>query len=106
MAETEIYKKIEDLEVEIEKRNPTPKEKLEMMSFASYPYNLKLTDYWAEKEGPYDMLGDKEEETEKEYVLTTDDIENDYNNIEIKKTFNSITDEENQNNFNIRGFNK
>lgn len=81
-----INKKIEDLENEIEKRNPTPEEKLEMRSLDSYPYSMKLTDFWAEKEGHYDAMngGKKQEEGEKEYVLTQDEVERDYNAQEIK----------------------
>ena len=53
----QVINKIEDLEKEIEKRNPTPVEKLEMMSLDSFPYSVKLTDYWADKEG-YDVNGE------------------------------------------------
>ena len=48
---TAISDKIEGLEQEIIKRNPTPVEKLEMRSLSSAPFNQKLTDYWADKEG-------------------------------------------------------
>lgn len=78
-----IGSKIEELEKEIIKRNPTPVEKLEMRSLDSYPFNQKLSDYWSEKEGAYDVM-DKEK---KEYVLTKKDIENDYTDSDIKKTF-------------------
>lgn len=75
--------KIEDLEKEIIKRNPTPVEKLEMRSLSSYPYSQKLTDYWADKEGAYDVM-DKQK---KEYVLTKDDVDADYSDANIKKSF-------------------
>jgi hypothetical protein len=76
--------KIEDLEKEIIKRNPTPVEKLEMRSLSSFPYSQKLTDYWAEKHGPYDVMGkDKPEE----YVLDKDAVDSDYSESEIKKSF-------------------
>jgi hypothetical protein len=42
-----VADKIENLEKEIVKRNPTPVEKLEMRSLSSYPYNIKLSDYWS-----------------------------------------------------------
>jgi len=80
-----ITDKIERLEKEIVKRNPTPVEKLEMRSLDSYPFNQKLSDYWAEKEGPYDVMNNKE----KEYVLTKKDVEDDYSDSTIKSSFNT-----------------
>jgi hypothetical protein len=80
-----ITNKIENLEKEIVKRNPTPVEKLEMRSLDSYPFNQKLSDYWAEKEGAYDVMDNKE----KEYVLTKKDVEDDYSDSTIKNSFNS-----------------
>ena len=75
----------EVLEKEIIKRNPTPVEKLEMRSLDSFPFNQKLTDYWAEKEGPYDVMGN---DKKKEYVLTKDDIDADFSPTNIKQSFN------------------
>ena len=67
-----------------------------MRSLDSYPYNIKLTDFWATQKGQYDVLGmeDKEEE-EKEYTLTQDDIESDYSDSDIKSSFD-IEDEEDE----------
>jgi hypothetical protein len=79
-----ISHKIEDLEKEIIKRNPTQVEKLEMRSFDSYPFNLKLTDYWKDKEGHYDVL---EKEQPKEYTLTNKDIDDSYIESEVKNSF-------------------
>ena len=94
-----ITAKIDSLENEIEKRNPTPEEKLEMRSLNSYPYNLKLTDYWSEKEGNYDAMNDNQkDEKTKEYVLTQDEVDQDYNPMEIKDSFD---DSENYKNSNI-----
>ena len=84
-----VAAKIEGLEKEIIKRNPTPVEKLEMRSLSSYPYSQKLTDYWVDKEGPYDVMNDKQK---KEYVLTQDEVNHDYSEPDIKKSF-SVTDE-------------
>ena len=85
--------KIAELEQEIIKRNPTPVEKLEMRSLSSYPYSQKLTDYWADKEGPYDVMGkDKEKE---EYTLTQDDVDNSYSEGDVKSSF-TVNDEENE----------
>ena len=81
----EISDKIESLEGELEKRAPTPEEKIEMRSLDSYPYNLKLTDFWGDQEGKYDVLNkDEEGNKEKEYVLTKDDVDYDYNDIHVK----------------------
>jgi len=88
-----INKKIDDLEQEVERRNPLPKEQLEMRSLDSYPYSLKLTDYWSEKEGNYDVMGGKKEN--EEYVLTQDEVDRDYNPIEVKDSFDYSEEEEN-----------
>jgi hypothetical protein len=87
-----ISSKIDNLESELEKRAPTPEEKIEMRSLSSYPYNLKLTDFWGDKEGIYDVMGD--EEKEEEYVLTKDDVESDYSDTGIKDSFDNPYEEE------------
>ena len=79
-----ISDKIESLEGELEKRAPTPEEKIEMRSLDSYPYNLKLTDFWGDQEGKYDVLNKDDEEEPKEYVLTKDDVGSDYSEIDMK----------------------
>lgn len=40
-------RKIEDLKAELEKRNPTPTEKLNLRSLDSYPYNVTPQEYWS-----------------------------------------------------------
>lgn len=80
-----VSAKIEELENEIIKRNPTDVEKLEMRSLSSFPYSQKLTDYWADKEGQYDVMNG--EEKKKEYVLTQDDVDADFSEPQIKKSF-------------------
>jgi len=85
-----ISSKIDSLETELEKRAPTPEEKIEMRSLDSYPYNLKLTDFWKDKEGQYDII---DKEVDNEYVLTKDDVD-DYSEEEIKDTFNQNPYEE------------
>ena len=79
----QVIDKIESLEKEIEERNPTPVEKLEMRSMDSYPYSVTLTDFWKDKEG-YDVSDEKEEE----YVITQKDVD-DFSTTEIQKSFNS-----------------
>jgi hypothetical protein len=85
-----IISKMDELEKEVIQRNPTPTEKLNMRSMDSFPYSVKLTDFWAQKEG-YDTGG---EEEEKEYVLTQDEIDNDYSETDIKSSFNIDKEEE------------
>ena len=86
--------KIDNLEQEIEKRNPTPEERLEMRSLSSYPFNQKLTDYWSEKEGIYDVMNKNGEKKEQEYVLDKDAIESDYNPNTVKNSFSANEYEE------------
>ena len=83
----QVINKIENLEKEIEKRNPTPVERLEMSSLDSFPYSVKLTDYWDDKEG-YDNG-----EEEKDYTLTKQDVD-DYSSTEIKNSFDYNKDDE------------
>lgn len=78
-----VSAKIEDLEKEIIKRNPTPVEKLEMRSLSSFPYSQKLTDYWADKNSQYDVTDNGKEE----YTLTQSDVDYDYSEPQIKKSF-------------------
>lgn len=84
-----VAAKIDGIEQEIIKRNPTDEEKLSLRSLSSYPYTQKLTDYWADKTGKYDVMDNENEP--KEYVLTQDDIDSEYNDNEIKKSF-SVND--------------
>ena len=83
-----VIDKIDGLEKEIENRNPTPVERLEMRSMDSFPYSVSLTDYWSDKEG-YDVGSKKE----KEYVLTQDDVDS-YSTEEIKDSFDYNETEE------------
>tara|TARA_Y100000310_G_scaffold332077_1_gene406947 strand:- start:1062 stop:1790 length:729 start_codon:yes stop_codon:yes gene_type:complete len=84
----QVINKIEGLEKEIERRNPTPVEKLEMMSLDSFPYSVKLSEYWKEQEG-YDT-GNGEE---KEYTITQQEVD-DYSSSEIKDSFDYEDDDE------------
>jgi len=85
-----ISSKIDTLEKEIVKRNPTPVEKLEMRSMDSFPYNIKLTDYWKDIDG-YDATG---EQQPKEYILKKDDVDTNMVDASIKKTFDVPEDYE------------
>ena len=82
-----IASKISKLEQDIK----TPEEKLELRSLDSYPFNMKLTDYWEEKASKdknYRISGGETniDGEEKEYVITPEMIK-DINPIEIKDSF-------------------
>jgi hypothetical protein len=87
-----VTAKIDGLEKEIIKRNPTPVEKLEMRSLSSYPYSQKLTDYWSDKEGAYDVMN--KDDKPKEYVLTQDDVDSNYSDSSVRKSFDADDYEE------------
>jgi len=88
-----VTAKIEGLEQEIIKRNPTPVEKLEMRSLSSYPYSQKLTDYWSDKEGAYDVMGTDNEKDTDEYTLTKKDVDDDYSETDISRSFGASVDD-------------
>ena len=90
-------KRIEDLKKEIEKRNPTQTEKLNLRSIDSYPFSEKLSDYWEKKSANsnYSAYADNDEPTTQEYVITNDDVD-DFTEREIADSF-SIDDELDQN---------
>lgn len=81
----ELQTKMSSIESEIEKRNPTPKEKLELRALDSYPYNTKLTDFWTDQDD-YEVGLDGEEAEAEDLTLTSDDIDSDYNETEIKNS--------------------
>jgi uncharacterized small protein (DUF1192 family) len=89
----EVDDKIEGLEKEIERRNPTPKEKLEMRSLDSYPYSVKLSDFWADKGDRYDTGADSDKP--EEYVLTQKDVDDSYSESNIEDSFDSDYEEDN-----------
>jgi hypothetical protein len=82
-----IASKITKLEQDIK----TPEEKLELRSLDSYPFNMKLTDYWEEKASKdknYRISGGETtvDGEEKEYVITPEMID-DLNPADIKASF-------------------
>jgi hypothetical protein len=83
-----VINKIEGLEKEIERRNPTPVERLEMRSLSSFPYSVKLTDFWDDKEG-YEAKEDSDEE----YILRQSDVEN-FDAKQIRASFNDPNEKE------------
>ena len=78
----QILNRIDSLEKDFDKRMPTPVEKLEMRSMDSFPYSVKLSDFWKEEN---EEIGD--EKHEQEHALTPEDIKKDYNASTIKTTF-------------------
>lgn len=95
-----ILSKIEGLESKMEKQMPkTDTQKLELRSLDSYPYNVKLDDFWNKNIEGYEVTGkdnttisnedleDYPEEYKKsELILTQDDVD-DYDGDEVKKSF-------------------
>jgi putative NADH-flavin reductase len=70
---------MEQLKQEIEKRNPTPIEKLNMRAANdSYPFNVSPSDYWKSKEATsnYRIGGDDIEGDAEQYTITQGDIDN------------------------------
>lgn len=88
----QILSRIDDLEGKIEDTMPkTPEQKLELRSLDSYPYNVKLDDFWKKDIPGYDVDGGNSETFKKsELVLTQDDVD-DYSDQEVRDSF-SIPD--------------
>tara|TARA_B100000900_G_scaffold387625_1_gene379020 strand:+ start:378 stop:1142 length:765 start_codon:yes stop_codon:yes gene_type:complete len=83
-----IASKINKLEKDVK----SPEEQLELRSLDSYPFNMKLSDYWQEKskDDRYRISTGEEvsDGQTKEYVLTPEELDNSYSEDEIKNTFN------------------
>lgn len=72
-------KKIDDLRVEFEKRNPSEEEKINIRSQASAPYSETPKDYWDKKSqnSNYNVIYNNDvdpDKEEKEYVIKKGDI--------------------------------
>lgn len=83
--------KIEALKAEIEKRNPTDTEKMNIRSQASYPYSEFPRDYWDKKtaENPhYEVIynNDVAPDEEQEFMLKSSDIKG-IDDREMQKSF-------------------
>jgi len=84
----QVMANIEALEGQIESlRPPTPKERLEMRSLDSGPFNQTPDDFFAEKKPEMEKSG------KNEYVLTQEDVEN-YNDAEIEASLDGPEKEE------------
>lgn len=86
-------KEITDLKAELQKRVPTETEKLNLRSLDSYPFNVNPKDYWEKKakESNYSAYSDNEGHTDKEYVITNDDVDH-LDGSNIAKSFENLDD--------------
>lgn len=90
--------KIMDLKAEIERRNPTEEEKLNLRSQATYPYNVQPQAYWNEKtkKSNYNVIYNNDIPTAQEdkYTFTKDDLKNvnDYNISKSLEDYNELSD--------------
>ena len=71
----------------IDNQIKTPEEKLELRSLDSYPFNMKLTDYWSDKLSQSDNNYQVTDNDEERFEIKSDDLTN-YNDLDIKKSFN------------------
>ena len=101
---TQMSKKIDSLDnelktmsAEIQKRNPTPTEKIEMRSLDSFPYNIKLSDFWSDHSDKVTTVASSQssmgETKPKEYVLTKADVD-DFSNADIRDSFGEFEEED------------
>lgn len=87
--------KLEDLKTELERRNPTDMEKINLRSQNSQPFNVAPSDYWknaTEKNPNYQVVSDNEvspNEEDKVYTITDDDLR-DFKSREVEKSFGDI----------------
>lgn len=77
--------RMETLKAEIEKRNPTPVEKMSIRAKNSYPFNITPDEYWKDKEATsnYSPEDDNNGADDPVYQITKNDIDNisDWNQI-------------------------
>lgn len=94
---------MEQIKQEIEKRNPTPLEKLNMRAANdSYPFNVSPNEYWTQKEAnSHYRIGGENEPDSEQYTITQNDIDNITDFQKISKELDSS--EFNQNLMNIFG---
>lgn len=82
-------KEITDFKAEMERRNPTPKQKLELRT--SSPFDMPVDRFWDEFEKTHPNYeidknnGAHDKDGEKQYVITRDDVEN-YDPYEIEQS--------------------
>ena len=88
-------RKIDDLKHELEKRNPTDLERMNLRSLASYPYTQNPRDYWDKKmmggHSNYEVRYDNAISTANEpkiYSINRSDVE-DFNEDEIERSLDN-----------------
>ena len=94
---------MEQIKQEIEKRNPTPLEKLNMRAANdSYPFNVSPDSFWKEKEATSNYrIGGEDEPDAVQYTITQGDIDN---VTDLQKISKDLSDSDfNQNLMNIFG---
>jgi hypothetical protein len=81
---------LNDLESKVEKYRPkSAQEKMDLRTIDSGPFNQKLSDFFQDKQEDFEKTG------KNEYILTQDEVEN-YSPSDIKKSFRSFEDTDNQ----------
>lgn len=93
---------VESIKDEMKKRNPTPNEKIRLQSLSSFPYNVPVDTYFQvsknqdEPEEYKNSISNpslskiNDEDVNKkaeDYVLTVKDILDDYNSVDIERSF-------------------
>jgi hypothetical protein len=78
-----IMDKVSKIESDIK----TPEEQLQLRSLDSYPFNMKLTDYWEEKAQTNPRYKVADDEEEQVYKIKPEDL-TDYSDTDIKNSFN------------------
>lgn len=87
--------KINDLKAEVERRNPTDIERINIRSQNSQPFSVNPGEYWngvRAKNPNYQVVSDNEvspNEEDKLYTITNDDIK-DFNTREVEKSFSDF----------------
>lgn len=84
--------KLEDLRAEMEKRNPTDMERINLRSQNSQPFNVNPGEYWNDvksRKPNYQVIADNDvapNDEDKVYTITDDDLKN-FNTSDIAKSF-------------------
>ena len=87
--------KMEELKRELEERNPSQQERLNIRSMSGSPYTVSPQDYWSSQNArnpQYNVIADNDvapNDEEELYTITDDDIKN-FNKSEIEKSINDI----------------
>lgn len=69
--------KIDELQNELKKRNPTPMEKMGNRASLSYPFNVSPEEYWDKKEATSNYrTADDNNGKDEEYTITVGDVNN------------------------------